>query len=68
VSTTGYSAVIDYRGKIEQVTKMAVAANIYAKVDLIGEQSPRDRYGDWALIATLMWLILAARQAYGYRR
>jgi len=68
VSTTGYSAVIDYRGKIEQVTKMAVAANIYAKVDLIGEQSPRDRYGDWALIATLMWLILVARQAYGYRR
>jgi len=68
VSTTGYSAVIDYRGKIEQVTKMAVAANIYAKVDLISEQSPRDRYGDWALTATLLWLILVARQGYGYRR
>ena len=68
VSTTGYSAVIDYRGKIEQVTKMAVATNIYAKVDLISEQSPRDRYGDWALIATLLWLILVARQRCGYRR
>ena len=68
VSTTGYSAVIDYRGKIEQVTKMAVATNIYAKVDLISQQSPRDRYGDWALIATLLWLILVARQGYGYRR
>jgi apolipoprotein N-acyltransferase len=68
VSTTGYSAVIDYRGKIEQVMKMAVAANIYAKVDLISERSPRDRYGDWALIATLLWLILVARQGYGNRR
>jgi apolipoprotein N-acyltransferase len=68
VSTTGYSAVINYRGKIEQVTKMAVATNIYAKVDLISQPSPRDRYGDWALVATLLWLLLIVRPAYGYRR
>ncbi|CAB4333348.1 unannotated protein [freshwater metagenome] len=68
VSTTGYSAVIDYRGKIEQVTKMAVATNIYAKVDLISQPSPWDRYGNWALVATLLWLFLIARRAYGYRR
>jgi apolipoprotein N-acyltransferase len=68
VSTTGYSAVIDYRGKILQTTKMGVAANIYADVNLINQQSPRDHYGDWTLVATLMWLVLIARRAYVYRR
>jgi apolipoprotein N-acyltransferase len=68
VSTTGYSAVIDYRGKIVQVTNMGVATNLFTKVDLISQQSPRDRYGDWSVVATLMWLLLVARRAYGYRR
>jgi apolipoprotein N-acyltransferase len=68
VSTTGYSAVIDYRGNIMQKTKMGTAANIYADIDLISQRSPRDRYGDWALVATLLWLFFIARRAYGYRR
>jgi apolipoprotein N-acyltransferase len=68
VSTTGYSAVIDYQGEILQKTKMGVAANIYADVDLINELSPRDRYGDWSLVATLLWLLLIARRAYIHRR
>ena len=68
VSTTGYSAVIDYRGNIIQSTKMGVADYLFAKVGLINEQSPRDRYGDWALVMVLIWLLVASRQAYGYRR
>jgi apolipoprotein N-acyltransferase len=68
VSTTGYSAVIDYNGKVLQTTQMGTAEHLYAEVGLISSTSPRDRYGDWALVMTLIWLLIAARGAYIYRR
>ena len=67
-STTGFSAVIDYRGKIVQSTKMGVADHLFATVGLIDEKSPSDSYGDWALVMALMWLMLVARKLYPYRR
>ena len=68
VSTTGYSAIIDYNGEVTQKTAMGTAEHLYAEVDLISSTSPRDRYGDWALVMTLIWLLIAARGAYIYRR
>ena len=68
VSTTGYSAVINYKGDIVQKTSMGTAEHIVASVGLIDSQSPRDRLGDWAGIFTLMWLLLVSRRAYVLRR
>ena len=68
VSTTGYSAVIDYEGKVLQKSDMGTAHHLYAEIGLISSTSPRDRYGDWALVMTLIWLLIVARRAYIYRR
>ena len=68
VSTTGYSAVIDYNGEVIQKSSMGTAEHLYAEVDLISSRSPRDRYGDWTLVITLIWLLLVARGGYIYRR
>jgi apolipoprotein N-acyltransferase len=68
VSTTGYSAVIDYNGKVLQKSDMGTAQHLYAEIGLISSVSPRDRYGDWALVMTLIWLLIVARRAYMYRR
>ena len=68
VSTTGYSAVIDYQGKVLQKSDMASAQHLYAEVGIISSVSPRDRYGDWALVVTLIWLLVVTRGAYIYRR
>jgi apolipoprotein N-acyltransferase len=68
VSTTGYSAVIDYQGKVLQKSDMASAQHLYAEVGVISSVSPRDRYGDWALVVTLIWLLMVTRGAYIYRR
>ena len=68
VSTTGYSAIIDYRGRIIDKTNMGIANHLYATIGLISQQSPRDKYGDWVLIMTLIWLLVVARRAYPYRR
>ncbi len=64
VSTTGYSAVIDYTGKVSEKTSMGTAETIRAEVGLIEGQTPRDKAGDWALIAVLISLLLVARRAY----
>ena len=64
VSTTGYSAVIDYQGKVLQQTSMGTAETIRAEVDLLKGQTPRDKAGDWALVGTLFLLFLVARRAY----
>jgi apolipoprotein N-acyltransferase len=64
VSTTGYSAVIDYNGKVSEKTSMGTAETIRAEVGLIEGQTPRDKAGDWALIGVLISLLLAARRAY----
>jgi apolipoprotein N-acyltransferase len=64
VSTTGYSAVVDYTGKVSEKTSMGTAETIRAEVGLIEGQTPRDKAGDWALIAVLISLLLVARRAY----
>jgi len=64
VSTTGYSAVIDYQGKVLQQTSMGTADTIRATVDLVEGQTPRDKAGDWAFIGVLFALMLIARRAY----
>lgn len=63
VSTTGYSAVIDYTGKVVQQTSMGTAEHLYATVGLIDQDSVRDRVGDWASVGTLIWLLFVARRA-----
>ena len=68
VSTTGYSAVIDYNGKVLQKSDLGTAQHLYAEIGLISSTSPRDRYGDWALVMTLIWLLIVTRRAYIYRR
>ena len=68
VSTTGISAVIDFNGKILNQTSMGTAEHVFAEVGLIEQSSPRDRYGDWAGVFTLIWLLVVARRAYVIRR
>ena len=68
VSTTGISAIIDYEGKVLQKTSMGTAEHVFAEVGLIQQSSPRDRYGDWASIFTLVWLLVVTRRAYVLRR
>jgi len=68
VSTTGYSAVIDFNGKVTQKTSMATAEHIFANVGLIDQSSLRDRAGDWASVFTLIWLLVAARRTQIDRR
>jgi apolipoprotein N-acyltransferase len=68
VSTTGISAVIDFNGKVLNQTSMGTAEHVFADVGLIDQISPRDRYGDWAGIFTLVWLFVVARRGYSMRR
>ena len=68
VSTTGYSAVIDYKGKVEEKTSMATAQNIYANVGLISDKSVRDKIGGWAGALTFSWLILVGWRLRRYSR
>ena len=68
VSTTGISAVIDFNGKVLNQTSMGTAEHVFADVGLIEQISPRDRYGDWAWIFTLVWLFVVTRRAYSLRR
>ena len=64
VSTTGYSAVIDFNGKVLQKTSMGTAESIRAEVELLKGKTPRNAAGDWALIGVLMVLFVIARRAY----
>jgi apolipoprotein N-acyltransferase len=64
VSTTGYSAVIDYKGKVLQKTSMGTAESIRTDVELMAGKTPRDRFGRWALIGTFFVVFLVARRAY----
>ena len=68
VSTTGISAVIDFNGKILNQTSMGTAEHVFAEVGLIEQSSPRDRFGDWAGVFTLIWLLVVPRRAYIIRR
>ena len=64
VSTTGYSAIIDSKGKVLQKTSMGTADSIRAEVGLINGTTPRDAAGDWALLGVLFGVFLIARRAY----
>jgi len=68
VSTTGISALIDFNGKVLNQTSMATAEHVFADVGLIEESSPRNRYGDWAGVFTLIWLLVVARSPFVLRR
>ena len=68
VSTTGYSAVIDYNGKVQQKTSMATAEHLYATVGLIDQESIRDRLGGWASVLTLIWLLFISSRRWNIRR
>ena len=68
VSTTGISAIIDFNGKIKKQTSMGTADHVFADVGLVEQRAPRDRYGDWAGVFTLIWLLVVARRAYVIRR
>ena len=68
VSTTGISAVIDFKGNVLQQTAMGTADHVFADVGLVEQSSPRDRYGDWAGVFTLLWLLLVTRRTYTLRR
>jgi apolipoprotein N-acyltransferase len=63
VSTTGYSAVIDYQGKILQKSSLGKADSIRTTVELLEGQTPRNKAGNWALIGVLIFL-LVSRRAY----
>ena len=64
VSTTGYSAVIDHRGKVLQKTSMGTAESIRTDVELMEGKTPRDKFGIWALIGTFFVLFLTTRRTY----
>ena len=64
VSTTGYSAVIDYKGKVLQKTSMGTAESIRTDVELMAGKTPRDKFGRWALMGTFFVVFLVARRAY----
>ena len=64
VSTTGYSAVIDYNGKVLQKTSMGTSEAIRAEVELLEGKTPRNTAGNWALVGVLMVLFIVARRAY----
>jgi len=64
VSTTGYSAIIDSKGKVLLKTSMGTADSIRAEIGLIKDKTPRDKASDWALVGVLFGLFLIARRAY----
>jgi len=64
VSTTGYSAVIDHKGKVLQKTSMGTAESIRTNVELMEAKTPRDKFGTWALMGTFFVLFLTSRRAY----
>ena len=64
VSTTGYSAVIDHKGKVLQKTSMGTAESVRTDVELMEGKTPRDKFGTWALMGTFFVLFLTSRRAY----
>jgi apolipoprotein N-acyltransferase len=64
VSTTGYSAVIDHKGKVLQETSMGTAESIRTDVELMEGKTPRDKFGTWALVGTFFVLFVTSKRAY----
>ena len=61
VSTTGISAVIDSAGVVTARTDIHEPAHIFASVQLLDSQSPRDRAVHWATVAAFVWLFIVGR-------
>ena len=61
VSTIGISAVIDSTGVVIARTQIHEPAHLFATVQLLDSQSPRDRAGHWATVAAFIWLLIVAR-------
>ena len=61
VSTTGISAVIDSTGEISARTDIHEPAHLFATVQLLDSQTPRDRAGHWSTVAAFIWLLIVAR-------
>lgn len=61
VSTTGISAVIDSTGAVTARTQIHQPAHIFATVQLLDSQSPRDWAGNWAAAAVFIWLLILGR-------
>ena len=71
VSTTGVSAFINHRGKIQAQTEPYQSAHLFVQPALMEGQTPRDKAGDWALVGSLSWLLICARanpRTLKYRR
>ncbi len=71
VSTTGKSAHIGYDGKIIESTKIQSNAHLWVKSALIDSESPRDKLGNRAFFAVLIWLMVyavALRRSVALRR
>jgi apolipoprotein N-acyltransferase len=71
VSTTGVSAFIDYRGKLQMQTKAHQSAHLFVEPALMKGQTPRDKAGDWAVVGSLIWLFILGRRRidlFRYRR
>ena len=64
VSTTGYSAVIDHKGKVLQKTSMGTAESIRTNVELMEAKTPRDKFGTWALVGTFFVLFVTSKRVY----
>jgi apolipoprotein N-acyltransferase len=64
VSTTGYSAVINHKGKVLQKTSMGTAESIRTNVELMEGKTPRDKFGTWALVGTFFVLFVTSKRAY----
>ena len=71
VSTTGVSAFIDHRGTIQMQTEPYQSAHLFVKPALMGGQTLREKAGDWALVGSLIWLLICERlfrRSLKYRR
>jgi apolipoprotein N-acyltransferase len=64
VSTTGYSAVINHKGKVLQKTSMGTAESIRTNVELMEGKTPRDKFGTWALVGTFFVLFVTSKRAH----
>jgi apolipoprotein N-acyltransferase len=64
VSTTGYSAVINHKGKVLQKTSMGTAESIRTNVELMEGKTPRDKFGTWALVGTFFVLFVTSKRVY----
>jgi len=62
VSTTGVSATITHQGIVDQQTRMHSPEHIFVEAKLLDSQTPRDKAGDWALVITMVWLVILARR------